>query len=199
MKGKIRTKKFLIQLFLLVLISFSVLSMIPFVHAKSRWSYLSDFIINNRVENDGFSNSVQYNESVSYEATYYALKMLSDLNLLQSQPDLDILKEKLSTNVEYELNNLDENSLTELFYLLYSLELLDGTDKITSTQKTEISEFVNDSKVVGGGYGSFNSSTATVFHTYFSIKIHWIMHYKEVVMCDALKHKLLKHVFMHHI
>lgn len=187
MKVKIKTKKVFIELILLVLISISFLSMIPHAYAKSRWSYLSDFIINNRVENEGFANSNQYNDTVSYEATYYALKMLSELNILASQPDLDILKEKLSTNVETELNNLDTNSLLEFYYLLYSLELLDGMDKITSTQNSEISEFVNNTQAASGGFGDYNNTDPTVFHTYFAAKIHLLL-YETETMPDGESH-----------
>jgi prenyltransferase beta subunit len=168
---KVKPKKLFIQIFTLSLVVVIIFSVIPYVSAKTRRNYIIDFIISNRIGNDGFSNSFQTNTTVSYEATYYALKILDDLNSLQNQPDLDIFEEELAKEVETELDSLDEYSLTKLYYLLHSLELLDGFDKVTSTQKAEISTWINNSKAGSGGYGNNNSTSPSVIYTFYAANI----------------------------
>ena len=66
------------------------LSLSPFALAKTRKTYLSDFLLDNLIEDDGFSNCDREdyredNDEVSYEATAYALEILGKYNLLEEK------------------------------------------------------------------------------------------------------------------
>jgi len=183
---KIRWNKIFIILFLLSLITVSLGAIFTPVTARSRRTYLTDFIFNNRIENLGYSNSILEENTISEQSTYYALQMLEDLNLLESQEDLDIIATTLAQNVQAELNGLDDNSLVNLYYLLQSLELLDGLDKISTDNKNEIMNWVNISKHENGGFKNNNISSPTVFYTYFSVKILDLLSSENI--SDSQKH-----------
>lgn len=183
---KIRWNKILIILFLLSLITVSLGAIFTPVTARSRRTYLTDFILNNKIENLGYSNSILEEETISEQSTYYALKMLEDLNLLETQEDLDIMATMLTQNVQAELNDLDDNSLVNLYYLLQSLDLLDGLDEISTANKNEIMNWVNISKHENGGFKNNNISSPTVFYTYFSVKILDLLSSENI--SDSQKH-----------
>ncbi len=170
MKIKIRVHKIFIQIFWLSLVSILLVAMCSPVSARSRRTFLTDFILNNRVNNLGYSNSIPHNETMYPESTYYALIMLEELNLLETQEDLDILATSLVLKVITEIDDLSDNSLTNLYYLLFSLEILDGLDELSSEDKNTIIDWINVSKNENGGYGN-NINSPTIFHTFFSVKI----------------------------
>lgn len=172
---KIRWNKIFIILFLLSLISVSLGALFSPVTARSRRTHLTDFILNNRIENKGYSNSILEEHYVSEQSTYYALKMLEDLDLLETQEDLDILATTLAQNVQTELDEYDDNSLITLYYLLHSLSVLDSLDEISTDNKNEIINWINLSIHENGGFKNFNSSLPTVFNTYFSVKVLYLL------------------------
>ena len=187
MTFKIRWNKIFIILFLLSLISVSLGAIFSPVTARSRRTYLTDFIFNNKIENLGYSNSILEDTYISEQSTYYALKMLKDLNLLETQEDLDIMATMLAQNVQTELDDLNDNSLVTLYYLLLSLDLIDDDlDKISTDNKNEIINWVNQSKHENGGFKNYNSSSPTVFHTYFSVKILSLLSSENI--SDSQKH-----------
>ncbi len=184
---KIRWNKIFIILFLLSLITVSLGAIFSPVTARSRRTYLTDFILNNRIENLGYSNSILEEDTISEQSTYYALKMLKDLNLLETQEDLDIMATMLAHNVQTELDDLNDNSLVTLYYLLLSLNLIgDNLDKISTDNKNEIINWINQSKHENGGFKNYNSSSPTVFHTYFSVKILSLLSPENI--SDSQKH-----------
>ena len=92
--SKIRT---LIIFTLVFIITFSI---IPSVLAKPRKTYISDFLYECEIEDEGFANSVDDDDDdVSEEATAYALAILDQFKLLQ--------KKDLFGTVEHEVNTTD--------------------------------------------------------------------------------------------
>lgn len=169
-KIKIRVHKIFIQIFWLSLVSILLIAICSPVSARSRRTFLTDFILNNKVDNLGYSNSMLDNETVYPESTYYALFMLEELNLLENQEELDVLATNLALKVTTEIEDLGDNSLTNLYYLLFSLELLEGLDELSSEDKNIIIDWIDITKNENGGYGN-DINLPTVFHTFFSVKI----------------------------
>jgi len=74
------TKVRIFTIFLIMLtISFS---MIPFALAKQRKTYLTDFLLSCEIKDEGFSNSPEEEDDISYEATAYAIEILNHYDLL---------------------------------------------------------------------------------------------------------------------
>ncbi len=173
--------RMLIIFTLVFIITFSI---IPSVLAKPRKTYITDFLYECEIEDEGFSNSVENNDDVSEEATAYALEILDEFDLLQ--------KKDLFGTVEHEVNTTDlpedledsakskagsgDPDIYKLYFLLKSLELLEDTNKdyeVSSSLKSKINAFVDSLLQNGGGYAASKTSTsATMASTYFALKIY---------------------------
>ena len=163
------TKKLLICLTLL-----SLFIITPLSSAKLRSNYLIDFISNNRIsESEGFTNAIEFSGSISYEATYYALDMLSDFNQMNIHVDPVLLAENLGKAIYYlfEYQTID---LHDLYYLLSSLNILGQIDDIITSNSSlngKIIDYINQTAQITGGFTMKNTtSTPTVISTFYGIK-----------------------------
>jgi prenyltransferase beta subunit len=160
------------------------ISIVPPVLAKPRKTYITDFLYECEIEDEGFGNSIENDDEVSEEATAYALEILDEFDLLQ--------KKDLFGTVEHEINSTDlpeelednaeevvesgDPDIYKLYFLLKSLELLEDTNEdyeVSSSVQGKIESFVDSLLQNGGGYAASKSSTSsTMTSTYFALKIY---------------------------
>ncbi len=157
---------FIITLFLIIFIA-----NIPNVLAKPRKTYITDFLYENQIENDGFANSIRENTDISFEATAYASKLIYDLQgAFDSKINNTILQKNLESDIEQMFESKNVNTY-DLHYLLFSLDIYNHS--IDSNLKAKIKDYVDDSRSAGGGFYLTNtSSSKDLISTYFMIKIY---------------------------
>ena len=171
-------------LIIFTLVFIMTFSIIPSVQAKPRKTYITDFLYECEIEDEGFSNSVENDDDISEDATTYALEILDEFDLLQ--------KKDLFGTVEHEINTTDlpdelegsakseadsgDPDIYKLYFLLKSLEILEdnnGDYEVSSSLKGGIRTFADSLLQKGGGYAASQTSTsATMASTYFALKIY---------------------------
>ena len=173
--------RILIIFTLVFIVTFSI---IPSVLAKPRKTYITDFLYECEIEDEGFSNSVENDDDMSKEATAYALEILDQFDLLQKKDLFGTVEKEINTtdlpdelegNAKSRAGSGDPN-IYKLYFLLKSLELLEDTNKdyeVSSSLKSKIRTFVDSLLQKDGGYAvSQTSTSATMASTYFALKIY---------------------------
>lgn len=147
---------------------FSLLFLSTCVSAKIRKSYLTDFILDNRIaKSDGFTNSIN-EDTISFEATHYSLDILDNNGLLTQEVNPSGLSSTLKDMLDTLLDNKEMN-LYEMFYILNSLDLL-GFENLTNLEE-KIGLYLNQTEIASGGFAPTNTSdSSTLISTYFAIK-----------------------------
>ncbi|MFW9879110.1 MAG: prenyltransferase/squalene oxidase repeat-containing protein [Candidatus Thorarchaeota archaeon] len=139
---------------------------IPSVLAKTRLSYLTDFVLNNEIEGKGFSNIID--TGLTYEATASALEILANYGINPHEI------EDLKTFIEDEINEMFNDNLVDLydlFYLMKSLDILNH--EIDSLLSNRIYQYLNDTEQAGGGFSFSNTSTSVSLScTYYVIQLY---------------------------
>ena len=171
-------------LIIFTLVFILTFSIVPSVLAKPRKTYLTDFLYECEIEDEGFSNSVENDDEVSEEATAYALEILDQYELLQKKDIFGTVEKEINTtDLPEELEDdakgvlgAGEVNIYKLYFLLESLEILEDTNQdydVSSSLKSESKNFVDSILQNGGGYAaSTTSDTATMVSTYFALKIY---------------------------
>ena len=173
-----------LNLIVIVLVLIFLLSAIPAVLGKSRKSYLIDFIYSNEIEGFGFSNSKDNGETVSYEATAYALQILDSSG--RNPHDASLLKDNLKENITEIFN--EEDFIYNVYFLLKSLEILE--DSTDADLKDRIYEYINQTEQDGGGFSISNTSTSvSLSSTYFVIQIYSLINESVNIHKDVTLHK----------
>lgn len=155
----------------------SVSFILPYVLAKTRKTYITDFILDNN-QTDGFTNSLDGND-ISYKATANALEMLDFFELYEEPQFFDEAKVNVNMSV-FQSNIKDELAdyvskegipdIYALFHLLRAIDLLNTS--ISSNLKDNIKTYISDAEQASGGYGPTNTSTsANLISTYYSINV----------------------------
>ena len=139
------------------------------VLGKTRQYYLTTFIYQNEIQGEGFTNSIGSDDSISFEATTYALDIL---NYFAVNPhDIETLKSTLEDDIEEMFNNYEEN-LFDLFFLMKSLNILDQNHEIDLDLENKIYKFLNDTEQLTGGFSYSNTSNlVSLASTYYSIQL----------------------------
>ncbi|MFX0041332.1 MAG: prenyltransferase/squalene oxidase repeat-containing protein [Candidatus Hodarchaeota archaeon] len=175
-----------LNLIVIVLVLLFLLNAIPAVLGKSRKSYLIDFIYSNEIEGFGFSDSNENGETVSYEATAYALYLLDSSG--RNPHETSLLTDNLKENITEIFN--EENFIYDLYFLLKSLEILEEEVSIDADLKDTISEYLNQTEQEGGGFSVSNTSTyASLSTTYFAIRIFSLINESVTIDKNVTKHK----------
>lgn len=144
-----------------------ILNVIPIALAKTRRTYLTDFLFNNEIHGEGFKNGIEGTNPL-IEATAYAIGILDDSGL--NAHDITDLETKLENDVEQMFNN-DDVELYDLYFLLKSLNILEYS--IEEQLENQIYEYINNTEQIGGGFSFSNTSTlASISSTYFIVQIH---------------------------
>jgi len=176
LKSKVR------KFFIFVVISIIIFSIIPSVLAKSRKSYLIDFIYKCEIRSEGFRNGISEGEEISFEATAYALEILDFYGV--KIRDITELREKFEELLE---NIIDEGkiNLYDLYYILKSYTILDFP--ISNGTYNKIYYFLNGTEQISGGFSSSNTtSSPSLISTYYVINMYSMIG-KNV--SDITKHK----------
>ena len=151
---------------IVILISFFTLSIIPNVLGKTRSTYLTDFLHQTEIQSEGFKNGISQEDTISPEATTYALEILSISH------DID-----LQINLEDDLQEMFETDniiLYNLYFLLKSLNLLDYS--IGGSLKNSTLNFMKATQQFGGGFSFSNTtSSASLSSTYFAYQIYSLL------------------------
>jgi len=139
------------------------------VLGKTRQYYLTSFIYQNEIQGEGFTNAIGSDDSISFEATAYALDIL---NYFAVNPhNIETLKSTLEDNIEDMFNNYEEN-LYDLFFLMKSLNILDQDYKINLDLENKIYKFLNDTEQITGGFSYSNTTNLiSLTSTYYSIQL----------------------------
>jgi len=159
---------------------------IPFVLAKQRKTYLTDFILENKTKNKGFSNSLE-SDDISYEATAYGLEILAYYELFETKglfgnikTNINItefqskLKDKLDDLIKCPICQETSSILYNLYYNVRALDLLNYT--FSKAIVNDIKSFLDSTEQAGGGFAPTNTSTSpSLISTYFAIKIYPII------------------------
>ncbi len=144
-----------------------MINAIPSALSKTRNAYLTSYILNNEIKSSGFSNAINDNMEVSFEATAYAIDILKFYG--KKPAEFELLQEALEVNVTSMFDN-DDVDLYDLYFLLKSLELLDYS--IESDLVNKIYKFLNDTKQVTGGFSISNTSTSvSIISTFHVIQL----------------------------
>jgi prenyltransferase beta subunit len=150
---------------------FLTINAIPNVLGATRQSYLTSFISSNEIIGEGFTNAIEGDDTVSFEATAHALDILTYYVIFPQ--DIETLK----TNLEDDLKEMFDNNevvLYDLYYLLKSLNILGHI--IDSLLMDRIYKFVNDTEQISGGFSFSNTSkSANLASTYYVIQINTLI------------------------
>ena len=150
----------------------------PAVLAKPRKTFLTDYLIVNQVENEGFSNSIKENDSVSLEATAYALEILKHYDLyeepgwfgeIEANVNVSIMEDELLDELDDKLEKSVIN-LYDVHFLLKSLSLLNAT--ISSSVEEEIEDFLSRIENTSGGFTPNNmTQEESMVSTYYALMV----------------------------
>lgn len=160
------------------------LSLSPFALAKTRKTYLSDFLLDNFIDDEGFSNCNREDyrddsNEVSYEATAYALEILGKYNMLEEKDLFGKVEKRynssdLQDDLEEHLNSMYTSGIKDIYdtyYILKSLEEMD--EEIDSTLALRIKLYLDGAAQSNGGFAATDTSTsATLISTYFALQIY---------------------------
>lgn len=160
------------KFFIVILISFFIASIIPYVLGKSRRGYLTDFIFSNEIRGEGFKNNVLVEKRISSEATAFSLEILKFYG--RDPHDTSDLKTELEDEIKTMFNN-DEVSLYDLYYLLKSLDIL-AYPINNGSLKNRIHKYLNETEQNNGGFSLSNtSSSVSISSTYFIHQIYTLI------------------------
>jgi hypothetical protein len=178
----ITSKIRILTIFLLFFII--TLSLIPVVQAKPRKTYITDFLYECEIKDEGFSNSVENDDDVSEDATAYALEILDQFDLLQKKDIFGTVEHEVNTTdlpeeLEddakgmFEIGNVD---IYNLYFLLKSLMILEDNNDdydISSSLENDAISYLDSLLHNEGGYvPSSTSTSATIASTYFALRIY---------------------------
>ncbi|MFX1417754.1 MAG: prenyltransferase/squalene oxidase repeat-containing protein [Promethearchaeota archaeon] len=142
---------------------------IPSVLAKTRRSYLINFVLNNEIDGNGFSNVID--SGWSSEATPYALDILANYGINPHEV------EDLKSYLEDIIKNMFDNNLVDiyiLFHLMKSLDILNHN--INTLLSDRIYQYLNDTEQAGGGFSYSNASTSVCLaYTYYVIQLYTLI------------------------
>ncbi|MFX0071428.1 MAG: prenyltransferase/squalene oxidase repeat-containing protein [Candidatus Hermodarchaeota archaeon] len=172
-----------------IIIVFSIvflltLSIIPLAFAKPRKTYIVDFIYDCEVKNEGFSNSPEDDDDISYEATAYGLEILNKFDLLEKKDIFGTVEEKVnSSDVPEELEDSLESLIAygdanvyDLCHLLQALYTLEDSNKgyeVSSSIEYNVESYILSLLQSSGGYTpKASSTTETLASTYYALKIY---------------------------
>ena len=145
--------------------------MTPIALAKTRQSYLTDFLFTTQDGNEKFGSS--------YQDTAYSLEIIDYYNLYETSglfgTEVKVDKTEFGDNIISALDtifNEGDVQLFELYYIFNALENLDVLENLDSSLETKISTYVNQTAQVDGGFSSNNyTSSSDMTSTYFAFEI----------------------------
>jgi len=144
-----------------------MMSIIPSVLGLTRNTYLISFILDNEIEGTGFSNGINNDGTVSFEATARSIEIMDHYG--KSPSDIENFKEKLTEIIDnmFDSSNVD---LYDLYYLTYSLKLLDYSFETSLLNR--ISLFLDGMLQLNGGFSFSNTSkSVSLISSFYGIQL----------------------------
>lgn len=156
------------NLIITIFILFITIGTIPYALGKTRESYLTSFILNNEIASRGFSNGIDEDNSVSLEATVYALDIIKSFGISPQEI------EALQTNLEDRIQVMFDNKTVDIYNLYFLLESLNILEfSIDLNLINNIYSFLNGTEQIGGGFSFSNTSTSiSLPSTYYAIQLY---------------------------
>jgi len=167
-----------------MLVLIITLSITGVAYAKTRNTYLNDFMLDHLVEDKGFTNSNRedYREDsddISYEATAYALEILKDNDLLEERDwfgkvTTSYNSSDLQERLEDVLQSRYQSGYQDIYETYFILKSLNNMDyELSSTLAVQIQYYLGSTLQATGGYSGSDSSTSpNIISTYFSLAIY---------------------------
>lgn len=154
-------------------ISFSI---IPFALAKQRKTYLTDFLLSCEIKDEGFSNSPEEEDDVSFDATAYAIEILDDYNMLITRDIWGEVENTVNTSdlMEY-LEDKGKDRADDInidiyktYFILKALNTLEY--ETSSSLENSIETYLDSLDRSGNGFAAIStSSSASITSTYFAM------------------------------
>ncbi len=168
------TKVRILTIFIIMLtVSFSI---IPFALAKQRKTYLTDFLLSCEIKDEGFSNSPEEDDDISYDATAYAIEILDDYNMLITRDIWWEVENTVNTTdlMEY-LEDKGKDKAEEInidiydtYFILNALDILDY--ETSSSLENSVETYLDSLDQGGNGFAPISTSTsASITSTYFAM------------------------------
>ena len=168
------TKVRILTIFIIMLtISFSI---IPFALAKQRKTYLTDFLLSCEIKDEGFSNSPEEEDDVSFDATAYAIEILDDYNMLITRDIWGEVENTVNTSdlMEY-LEDKGKDRADDInidiyktYFILKALNTLEY--ETSSSLENSIETYLDSLDRSGNGFAAIStSSSASITSTYFAM------------------------------
>ncbi|MEJ2294019.1 MAG: prenyltransferase/squalene oxidase repeat-containing protein [Candidatus Lokiarchaeota archaeon] len=159
----------------------------PSVLAKTRQSYLTDYLFGTQADSQRFGSS--------YQETAYALEIINHFKAYEVSglfgTDVKVNKLEFQDNLEDAIETMfDEGEIKiyDLYYLIKSLDILGAS--LDSTLKIKISYYINQTEQILGGYSASNStSKPDMTSTYFAYEIK--IYLNEAVNLTSMKSWIL--------
>jgi hypothetical protein len=167
LKSKLRY----IAIISLLLTTFIVIT--PIAFAKTRSSYIIDFIYSTQTQGEGFGENYEETAQALEVLKHYGAFTVEGLFGVEKKVDVD----SLATYLEGKISDMfedDEVNLYDLYYIMSSLNSLNS--EIDNTIKTDIYEFVNQTAQVMGGFSlNYETNSPTIISTYFAYNIYSLL------------------------
>lgn len=153
-----------------------MVSMTPVALAKTRQSYLVDFIYKNQVKNENFGISPQDTTNAIEILDYYDAYVVEALFEETKSVDKSDLKVYLKNEIQA-MFHTGEIDIYGINYNLETLNILEPLEtSLNSTLHNEIYNYINNTYQIGGGFGPTNeSTTANMVSTYYIYNIFTLL------------------------
>jgi len=178
----------------LLALAFTVLlSITPIVSAKTRNSYLTDFIFSTQDTSGNFGSTVEEMAFSLEIINYYDLFSGQGLGSTEIKVDITEFQNNIKENITTSFNN-DRVDIYNLYYYLESLKTLGVFEEtIDSVLHNRIYTYLNQTRVDEGGFAPTNtSSSANMVSTFFVYSIFKLIDEDEdIVNQSALKSWIL--------
>jgi prenyltransferase beta subunit len=153
--------------FLVIII---MLSITPIVLAKTRESYLVDFIYKYQNKNQSFG--------FNSKETANAVEIIAYYDAFGGTKSVDILK--LKNYLKNEINQMFSSDTIDIYTIKYNLEALNILEPLStalnSSLHNKIYRYINETYQVGGGFSPTNESGyANIVSTYFIYNIYSLL------------------------
>jgi len=151
-----------------------ILIITPIAFAKPRKTYLVDFLLKNKIDNEGFAGSLK--------ETTYALEIIDYYDLIIKQQWYGINETNVNASItrkyleDYTISSLNNKtgSIYDLYYFYKSSNILGGTNAPGLIER--IKDYLSKSRVSGGGFAPYNTSkSASLSSTYYAINLYSLL------------------------
>lgn len=172
----------------LIALAFTVLlSITPIVSAKTRNSYLTDFIFSTQDNSGNFGSTVEEMAFSLEILNYYDLFTVQGLFSTEIKVNITELQNNIKENIIDSFDN-DRVDIYNLYYYLESLKFLEVLEEtIDSELYNKIYTYLNQTQQDEGGFAPTNiSSSANMVSTFFVYNIYKLLDEDESIVNQSI-------------